>query len=122
MLFPVSHPPHSPGLIEEAHSIQDIEERLKKCFILGGHKAYAIVKVAKSTDLILLSSLSKDMTRKLFMESGFSRFTGHRDLGIFSHNLKRWNVQYRKRREQVFPDHSKENLTPHEEKVRRLQK
>ena len=54
--------------IEEANSIQDIEERLKKCFILGGHKAYAIARVAKEADLILLSSLSKVLTRKLFME------------------------------------------------------
>lgn len=54
--------------IEEAHSIQDIEERLKRCFILGGHKAYAIAKVAKEVDIILLSSLSKYLTKKLFMK------------------------------------------------------
>ena len=54
--------------INEANSIQDIEERLKKCFILGGHKAYAIAKVAKEVDLILLSSLNKELTKKLFME------------------------------------------------------
>ncbi len=53
--------------INEANSIQDIEERLKKCFILGGHKAYAIAKVAKEVDLILLSSLNKELTKKLFM-------------------------------------------------------
>lgn len=53
--------------VEEANSIQDIEERLKKCFILGGHKAYAIAKVAKEMDIILLSSLGKRLTKKLFM-------------------------------------------------------
>jgi nickel-dependent lactate racemase len=53
--------------INEANSIQDIEERLKKCFILGGHKAYAIARVAKETDLILISSLNKDLTKRLFM-------------------------------------------------------
>lgn len=54
--------------IEEASSIQDIEERLKKCFILGGHKAYAIAKIAKEVDIILLSSLDKSLTKKMFME------------------------------------------------------
>lgn len=53
--------------IEEAQSIQDIEERLKKRFVLGGHKAYAIAKVAKEMDIILLSSMEKDLTKKLFM-------------------------------------------------------
>ncbi len=54
--------------IKEAHSIQDIEERLQRCFVLGGHKAYAIAKVAKEVDIFLLSSLSKDLVKKLFME------------------------------------------------------
>jgi nickel-dependent lactate racemase len=53
--------------IEEAQSIQDIEERLKKRFVLGGHKAYAIAKVAKEMDIILLSSMEKVLTKKLFM-------------------------------------------------------
>ena len=45
-----------------------------------------------------------------------------RDLGISPHNLKRWRFQYRKRGELAFPGHGKENLTPQEEKVRKLQK
>lgn len=45
-----------------------------------------------------------------------------RDLGISPHNLTRWRKEYRKRRELAFPGHGKENLTPQEEKVRRLQK
>ena len=44
------------------------------------------------------------------------------DLGISPHNLKRWRFQYRKDGELAFPGHGKENLTPQEEKVRKLQK
>jgi len=45
-----------------------------------------------------------------------------RDLGISPHNLNRWRREYRKRGELAFPGHGKENLTPQEEKVRKLQK
>ena len=45
-----------------------------------------------------------------------------KDLGIPCHNLDRWRAQYRKRGELAFPGHGRENLTPREEKVRRLQK
>jgi transposase len=45
-----------------------------------------------------------------------------RDLGIPHHNLDRWRAQYRKRGELAFPGHGKENLTPQEEKLRKLQK
>ena len=45
-----------------------------------------------------------------------------RDLGVSPHNLTRWRKEYRKRGELAFPGHGKENLTPQEEKVRRLQK
>ena len=44
------------------------------------------------------------------------------DLGIPCHNLKRWGTQYCKHGERAFPGHGRENLTPREEKVRRLQK
>jgi len=44
------------------------------------------------------------------------------DLGISHHNLDRWRTQYRKRGELAFPGHGKENLTPQEEKLRKLQK
>jgi len=53
--------------IEEAHSIEDIEKRLKKRFVLGGHKAYAIAKVAKEVKIVLVSSLSTNQVKKLFM-------------------------------------------------------
>ena len=45
-----------------------------------------------------------------------------RDLGISPHNLTRWRKEYRKRGELAFPGHGKENLTPQEEKLRKLQK
>jgi nickel-dependent lactate racemase len=54
--------------IEDANSIEDIEERLKKRFVLGGHKAYAIAKVAKEVDIILVSSLSEENVKKLFIK------------------------------------------------------
>jgi len=45
-----------------------------------------------------------------------------RDLGISFHNLTRWRKEYRQEGELAFPGHGKENLTPQEEKVRKLQK
>jgi len=45
-----------------------------------------------------------------------------RDLGISPHNLSRWRTQYRRRGQLAFPGHGKENLTPQEEKNRRLKK
>jgi len=44
------------------------------------------------------------------------------DLGISPHNLNHWRKEYRKCGELAFPGHGKENLTPQEEKVRKLQK
>ncbi|GAI32801.1 unnamed protein product, partial [marine sediment metagenome] len=43
--------------IEEANSPDEIIERLNKKFILGGHKAYSIVKLTKEVEVILISSL-----------------------------------------------------------------
>ena len=53
--------------IEEANSIEDIEKRLKKRFVLGGHKAYAIAKVAKEVEIVLVSSLGTNEVTKMFM-------------------------------------------------------
>jgi nickel-dependent lactate racemase len=39
---------------------------LKKKFVLGGHKAYGIVRVAKEVEVILISSLPQEKVRKLF--------------------------------------------------------
>ena len=52
--------------IEEANTTDDIIKRLKKKFVLGGHKAYAIARVAKEVEVILISSLPQDKVRKLF--------------------------------------------------------
>jgi len=52
--------------IEEANSPDDIIKRLKKKFVLGGHKAYAIARVVKEVEVILVSSLPQDKVRKLF--------------------------------------------------------
>jgi len=52
--------------IEEANIPDDIIKRLKKKFVLGGHKAYAIARVAKEVKVILISSLPPDKVRKLF--------------------------------------------------------
>ena len=52
--------------IEEANSIDDIINRLKKKFVLGGHKAYSIARVAKEVEVLLISSLPPDKVRKLF--------------------------------------------------------
>jgi len=52
--------------IEEANSTDDIIERLKKKFVLGGHKAHAIAKLTKEVEVILISSLPQDKVRKLY--------------------------------------------------------
>ena len=52
--------------IEEANTSDDIIKRLKNKFVLGGHKAYAIAKLAKEVEVILISSLPSEKVRKLF--------------------------------------------------------
>jgi len=52
--------------IEESNNADDIISRLKRKFVLGGHKAYAIVRVTKEVDVILISSLPLEKVRKLF--------------------------------------------------------
>ena len=52
--------------IEEANTPDDIINRLKKKFVLGGHKAYAIAKLTKEVEVILISSLPPEKVRKLF--------------------------------------------------------
>jgi len=52
--------------IEEANTSDDIIKRLKNKFVLGGHKAYAIAKLTKEAEVILISSLPSDKARKLF--------------------------------------------------------
>jgi len=52
--------------IKEAESPEDIIKRIKKKFVLGGHKAYGIARVVKEVEVILISSLTKEKVRKLF--------------------------------------------------------
>jgi len=52
--------------IEEANTPDDVIKRLKNKFVLGGHKAYAIAKLTKEVEVILISSLPLDKVRKLF--------------------------------------------------------
>jgi nickel-dependent lactate racemase len=52
--------------IKEAESPEDIIKRIKKKFILGGHKAYSIARVVKEVEVILISSLPKEKACKLF--------------------------------------------------------
>jgi len=52
--------------IEEANAPDDIIKRLKMKFVLGGHKAYSIAKLAKEVEVIFVSSLPSEKIRKLF--------------------------------------------------------
>jgi len=52
--------------IKEAKTPEDIIQRLGKRFVLGGHKAYVIAKVAKEVEVILISSLANEEVYKLF--------------------------------------------------------
>jgi len=52
--------------IEEANTPDDIIKRLKNKFVLGGHKAYSIAKLAKEVEVIFVSSLPSETIRKLF--------------------------------------------------------
>jgi len=52
--------------IEEANTPDDIIKRLKKKFVLGGHKAYSIAKLAKEVEVIFISFLPPEKVRKLF--------------------------------------------------------
>lgn len=52
--------------IEEANTPDDIINRLKNKFVLGGHKAYAIARAVKEVEVILISSLPSEKVQKLF--------------------------------------------------------
>lgn len=54
--------------MQEAKKPEDNIERIKKKFLIGGHKAYAISKVVKDKDVILISSLSKEKTETMFLQ------------------------------------------------------
>lgn len=53
--------------IEEANCLEDIFERFARGFKLGGHKAFAIAQVLREKEVILVSDLGPEMTKKLYM-------------------------------------------------------
>jgi len=53
--------------LDEADNPLALEERIKKSFELGGHKAYAIGRTAANYSLYLYSSLDEDKAGKCFM-------------------------------------------------------
>jgi len=53
--------------MNEAIAPDDVIKRIHEKFVLGGHKAYGICKVAKEKEIILISSLSDELTKRLFM-------------------------------------------------------
>jgi len=52
--------------MKEAEEPADNVKRIKEKFILGGHKAFAISKVAQNKEIILISALSEETTEMLF--------------------------------------------------------
>ena len=46
---------------------QDLIDRIRREFRLGGHKAAAIAQVTKKADIYLVSSLPEEMVKKLYM-------------------------------------------------------
>jgi nickel-dependent lactate racemase len=54
--------------MEEAEKPEDNEKRIKEKFVIGGHKAFAISKVVKDKEVILISDLSREETEKMFIK------------------------------------------------------
>jgi nickel-dependent lactate racemase len=54
--------------MKEAKEPEDNIKRIKEKFLIGGHKAFAVSKVAKEKEVILLSSLSKKVTEDMFLK------------------------------------------------------
>lgn len=52
--------------MDEAQNPEDNIVRIKNKFMLGGHKAFAISKVASEKEIILISSLSSEQTENIF--------------------------------------------------------
>jgi nickel-dependent lactate racemase len=53
--------------IDESKSPEDIIDRLKKKFVLGGHKAAVIASVVKKADVYLVSKMPDEMVEKAFL-------------------------------------------------------
>lgn len=54
--------------LQEASHPDDVIERLRMRFVLGGHKAFAIAKVAKTAEIYLISSLAEKFIKMSFMK------------------------------------------------------
>lgn len=54
--------------MEKATSPEEIIQRIKEEFIMGGHKAYGIAKVAKNKKILWISSMNENTTNLLFAE------------------------------------------------------
>lgn len=54
--------------MEEAEVPEDNVDRIKEKFVIGGHKAFAISKVVKDKEVILISDLSEELTEKMFIK------------------------------------------------------
>ena len=54
--------------MKTSNSIEDIFARFDQGFILGGHKAYAICKVMKEKEIVLVSDLPEEDVKSLFMK------------------------------------------------------
>ncbi len=52
--------------IRAAGKLEDIFTRFENGFVLGGHKAFAIARVLRERDVILVSDMSREDTEKLF--------------------------------------------------------
>jgi nickel-dependent lactate racemase len=52
--------------MDEAQKPEDNIKRIKEKFLIGGHKAFAISKVAAEKEIILISSLSQEQTENIF--------------------------------------------------------
>jgi len=54
--------------INETNSPQEIEQRIRTRFELGGHKAFAISRLTSKANIILVSSLQPELVSKCFMK------------------------------------------------------
>lgn len=52
--------------MKEADSPEEVVERIKFKFVMGGHKAYLIAKVARQKTILMVSSLSEETTGLVF--------------------------------------------------------
>lgn len=54
--------------MDEAEKPEDNVKRIKEKFLIGGHKAYAVSKVAIDKEVILISSLTQEQTENMFLK------------------------------------------------------